>query len=98
MATLTLEHNHPRGASLKALVDVKLLLNTLKSNETRIGEWINVIGYVVSPQREEANDSTVESVTVQAIVLWSSGPLKLDSYEKCLDQQLSEIGTNRKLA
>lgn len=89
-AILTLEHNHPRSSSLKALVDVKLLLGTLKSDETQIGQWVNVIGYVVSPVRTKMKEAISESnVTVQAIVLWPSGPLKLDSYERCLDQQLS---------
>ena len=90
MATLTLEHNYPRGNSLKALVDVKLLVNTFKSNETRIGEWINVIGYVVSSQRTKVIDSAIPPVTIQALVLWSAGPVKLDSYERCLEQRSAE--------
>jgi hypothetical protein len=76
---------------VEVLVDVKLLLNTMKSNETRIGEWLNVIGYVME-RKHSINDYTdVQSIVpVQAIVLWSSGPLKLDNYERSLDQQVSD--------
>jgi hypothetical protein len=70
-------------------VDVKLLLNNLKPSETDVGEWVNVIGYVMSPQMSIKNPVTGvwPAVSVQAIVLWPSGPLKLHKYEKCLDQQ-----------
>lgn len=88
-ALLTLEHNHPSGNSSKALVDVNLLLNTLKSHETQIGEWVNVIGYI-----ERKKQSTLGSddwqVQVQALVLWLSGPFNLDGYEGSLDRKITE--------
>lgn len=88
-AILTLEHNHPQGNLVKALVDVKLLASTLKSNETRVGEWVNAIGYVVAQQSNGAEKTSVlqPTVLIQAIVLWSCGPLKLDGYERSLDKQ-----------
>jgi hypothetical protein len=91
-ALLTLEHNHPPGNKLKALVDIELLVTTLKSSETRIGEWVNVIGYIRSPQKSQINrpDDVQLQVQVQAILLWSSGPLKLDGYERSLDQQRAD--------
>jgi hypothetical protein len=91
-AILTLEHNHPPGNKLKALVDITLLVNTLKSSETRIGEWVNVIGYTQVPQQRRANYTNSDElhVQVQAIVLWPSGPLKLDGYERSLDQQKAD--------
>ncbi|EDN94733.1 predicted protein [Sclerotinia sclerotiorum 1980 UF-70] len=46
-AVLTLEHNFPVDNGFKALVNIQLLLNSVKSHETRIGEWVNVVGYVV---------------------------------------------------
>ena len=90
-ATLTLEHNHPPGYALKALVDVNLLLNTLKSSDTSIGEWVNVIGYVASPR---PSNSVQKNVPVQALVLWSSGPLKLDRYEKSMVDRKSYLDMN----
>jgi len=89
-AILTLEHNHPAGNGIKALVDLKLLLNTLKSNETQVGEWVNVIGYTVSSMESKIlmkhSAESIHSVCVQALVLWSAGPLKLNDYEKSLDE------------
>lgn len=88
-AALTLEHNYPPGNKLKALVDVRLLTSTLKPDETRIGEWINVIGYIQAPRQNLASHVNLR-IQVQAIVLWSSGPLKLDGYEKSLGQQKAD--------
>lgn len=87
-AVLTLEHNHPPGNGLKALVDIELLLGSIKSHESRIGEWVNVMGYISAPKQNQSvqpNGVKME-VLVQAIVLWSAGPLKLDRYEEGLDQ------------
>ena len=95
-AILTLEHGHPPGNKLKALVDIQLLVNSLKSYETRFGEWINVIGYIQAPQQNPGthSDSLDSNVYVQALVLWSAGPMKIDGYENSLDQQKSEYETN----
>jgi hypothetical protein len=90
---LTLKHNYPRDSKVQALVDVRLLVNTLKSEETRIGEWVNVIGYIQEPRQKKhpvPTPSPYLEVQVQAIVLWPSGPLKLDGYEKSLDLQKSD--------
>jgi hypothetical protein len=98
-AILTLEHNHPAGNKLRALIDVRLLLNTMKSNETRIGEWLNVIGYVMASETVRTNGphrNTQEAIPVQAIVLWSAGPLKLDGYQRSLDQQILEAAASDK--
>ena len=100
-ATLTLEHNHPTGNGIKALVDLELLLNTLKTSETQVGEWVNVIGYTALSK--DRNDSTklcvkpAPSVAVQALVLWSAGPLKLDGYERSLDLLKSENSVDRSI-
>ncbi|TVY83216.1 hypothetical protein LSUE1_G005011 [Lachnellula suecica] len=88
---LTLEHNHPQGQPLKALVNIDLILSTIKSHETRVGEWVNVMGYIHADSQSNskhpgANDSVVQ---VQALVLWSSGPFDLQAYERSLDEQNS---------
>jgi hypothetical protein len=69
-------------------VDVELLVNSLKSDETRIGEWVNVVGYIQAPLPHLAKHPNHINMyaQVQAIILWSSGPLKLDGYENSLDQ------------
>lgn len=84
-----MEHNHPPGNSLKALVDVKLLVNTLKSHETLVGEWVNVMGYIEHEKKPKAlvNDANVR---VQALVLWSSGPFNVEAYQKTLDRAVTE--------
>lgn len=84
-AILTLEHNYPPESSLKVQVDVRLLVNSFTSNETRIGEWVNVMGYISDAESKTRSSVSEKSgVHVQAIVLWSSGPLDLGGYEKSL--------------
>jgi hypothetical protein len=89
-ALLILEHNHPLGSPFKALVDVNLLLNTLKSHETQIGEWVNVIGYIERIKKQSPLSSEEREVRVQALVMWSSGPFHLEGYEKSLDRKVTE--------
>lgn len=85
-ATLILEHNCPVGNRIKALVNIQLLLSSLKSHETRVGEWVNVVGYIVGLKgQQDSRDRPVETgINLRAIVLWSSGPIQLDAYERSL--------------
>ena len=82
-ATLVLEHNHPSSNAVRALVDVTLQLATLKSTDTRVGEWVHVIGYVQAQSQEASRDNKI--VPIQAIILWPTGPFQLHTYEKTLD-------------
>jgi hypothetical protein len=84
-----LEHNYPQGNGLKALVDIELVLGTIQSYESRVGEWVNVMGYVGAPKQTPSIRSTGDEieVSIQAILLWSAGPLKLDRYEEQLDRR-----------
>ncbi|KAH7356604.1 CST complex subunit Ten1 [Rhexocercosporidium sp. MPI-PUGE-AT-0058] len=86
-AILTLEHNLPPGNLLKALVDVNLLITTLNSNETQIGEWVNVMGYITGGEKWKIIGGEKVEVGVQALVLWSAGPFDLARYERSLDQK-----------
>ena len=65
-------------------MDINLLLETLKSSTTRIGEWVNVIGYITKQECKQGNDTTkaLYDTSLQAIVYWSAGALNLDEYEK----------------
>ncbi|TVY38405.1 hypothetical protein LSUB1_G003324 [Lachnellula subtilissima] len=86
-ATLTLEHNYPPGQTLRALVSIDLILNTIKSHETRTGEWVNVMGYIQAESQPKHSVINESGVPVQAILLWSSASLNLQTYERSLDQQ-----------
>lgn len=91
-AILSLKHNHPVGNQSKALVDIELVLGSIKSYETRIGEWVNVMGYVGAIEQKISSQFKGDKleVPVQAILLWSAGPLKLDTYEESLDGQKAD--------
>lgn len=87
---LTLQHHHQTQDSrcVAALVDVTLVLRTLKSDQVRIGEWVNVIGYVtaVKPSSIRENEAFLAhvhtQVRVRALLLWSSGPLETQRYNE----------------
>ncbi|KAI4122330.1 MAG: hypothetical protein LQ347_006539 [Umbilicaria vellea] len=51
---VTLQHVFPESLAppVIAVVDVNLLLSTLKSTDTQVGEWVNVIGYLESSNED----------------------------------------------
>ncbi|KAK3378064.1 CST complex subunit Ten1 [Podospora didyma] len=86
-AVLTLEHQLPSDDHfVRALVDVKLVLERLGTDQTRIGEWVNVIGYITAinpppaPAGERTDSGECSKVQIQAILLWSAGPLDMQRY------------------
>lgn len=86
---LTLQHQFPKSTEVQALVDVRLLLEKLTAEQTSVGEWVNVIGYINSPPSSSVNMSTkrkrgLSAVHVQALMLWSAGSLDIGRYEMCL--------------
>lgn len=86
---LTLQHQFPKSTEVQALVDVRLLLEKLTAEQTSVGEWVNVIGYINSPPPSSVNTSTkrkrgLSAVHVQALMLWSAGSLDIGRYEMCL--------------
>ena len=90
---LTVEHKYPPGSDHQALVDVRLLLENLESTDTRIGEWVNIIGYVAtaSPSSNDGIVSLKNATCVQAIVFWSAGSINLEEYEKGLKNLLLTV-------
>ncbi|KAK1779003.1 CST complex subunit Ten1 [Copromyces sp. CBS 386.78] len=94
---LTLQYQHQAQDSrcVVALVDVTLVLRTLKSDQVRIGEWVNVIGYVTAvnplPARKGSRENEVLQARVQthvrirALLIWSSGPLDTQRYSESVD-------------
>ncbi|PQE14946.1 telomere length regulation ten1 protein [Rutstroemia sp. NJR-2017a WRK4] len=97
-AILTLEHNFPVGNLLKAEVNIQLLIGGLTSQETRVGEWVNVMGYIESIDQVRSTRSFDSNfvVPVQAVVLWPSGPIHLDLYERSLTSHDQEVSTEKK--
>ncbi|KAI3326130.1 CST complex subunit Ten1 [Xylariaceae sp. AK1471] len=91
-AQVTLKHDYPKGNNdVEALVDVKLLLKTLKSEHTDVGQWVHVIGYVtfvksvaVTDSRSLSESKGAPRVGVQALILWIAQDLHLGVYEKSL--------------
>lgn len=88
-AQLALRHNFPKTSEVTAVVDVRLVLEKLDAEQTAIGQWVNIIGYIAASPPDPANKSRKHEmkapiVHVQALVLWSAGPLNIDRYESCL--------------
>ncbi|CRK23169.1 hypothetical protein BN1708_013638 [Verticillium longisporum] len=89
-ATLVLCHSFPSGTDTAAHVDVKLVLESLTGEQVRIGEWVNIIGYITSKVLKDASQyahqptSSRNEVSVQALLLWSAGPMQVQRYEELL--------------
>lgn len=81
-----MEHNFPKGNWRKVIVDVRLLVNSMTYTDTRVGEWLNIMGYI-----QELGKDSVEGQPshVQALVLWSARSIKLDQYEQALAELTS---------
>ena len=85
-------------------MDVSLLLEGLKRDDTQVGAWVNVIGYVEGISREKigaehrmmdiekgrhaSHHNEMIRVKVKAIMLWSAGALKIGEYERALEERL----------
>lgn len=82
-AQLRLGHDYPQGTDITAVVDAHLLLESLGHEHTRVGEWVNIIGYVKNKRR--TTDPGGLAIHVQALMLWPTGPLDLQSYETTFD-------------
>ncbi|KAK4104141.1 hypothetical protein N658DRAFT_419820 [Parathielavia hyrcaniae] len=85
---LTLEHRLPEQAhSTRALVDVKLVLESLGMEQTSVGEWVNVVGYLtdIAPLADgKESDRGSLAVHAQAVFVWSAGPFDIRRYERSL--------------
>ncbi|KAJ2967117.1 hypothetical protein NQ176_g9823 [Zarea fungicola] len=82
-ACITLGHLYPRGTNVVVTVNVELILETLASEATSIGEWVNVIGYVKGVGADAAK--------VQALMIWSAGPLDIQQYEASVEQGSTRV-------
>ncbi|UNI20608.1 hypothetical protein JDV02_006679 [Purpureocillium takamizusanense] len=96
-ASLTLGHLYPESTNVTACVDVRLVLGALQSEMTRVGEWLNVIGYVTA-RREDLPEPDcavgAHSAHVQALAVWPTGPLDVQRYERTFGEQPARTAAN----
>ncbi|KAL8939143.1 MAG: hypothetical protein Q9211_002879 [Gyalolechia sp. 1 TL-2023] len=97
--TLTLKHAYPSSSATDCPtvdVDVNLLLSTLKSTDTQIGEWVNLMGYIQTSEdggkkrnRSRAGNGSGQGgiVRLQAVMLWSAGSVKLGEYAEAVEMR-----------
>jgi hypothetical protein len=81
---LSLRHAFPSPTSVRASVDVKLILENLNHTQTDVGQWVHVVGYVTSTnaiRENRQNWASEASVDIQALVLWSACDLDIAAYE-----------------
>jgi hypothetical protein len=68
------------SASGSASVNVAYVLDALNFELTQVGAWVNVVGYVRN-SGDAHSDSGKVSCSVDAVVIWSAGAIRLDEYE-----------------
>ena len=61
-------------------VNVNNLLDVLNVETTQVGAWVNVIGYL-RQDSESQLISKPRASTVDAVLIWSAGAIKLEDYE-----------------
>ena len=55
----------------------------LNVETTQVGAWVNVIGYM-RQNIESQSTSKLRASTVDAVLIWSAGAIKLDDYESAV--------------
>lgn len=83
-ATLILNHDFPPGSEANAFVQLDLVLENISSEHIRVGEWVNVVGYLTAHVLRKETRSDSHDVHVQALLLWPTGPLDIQRYERSL--------------
>ena len=67
------------------------MLDSVSHEQTAVGSWLNVIGYVKAKRKRASKSRTKDGadggavswdVLVQAIMLWPTGPLDIQQYEQ----------------
>lgn len=95
-AALCLGHAYPQGTSVTVSVNVELVLRSADHELTRVGEWVNVVGYITSkPSSARLGPQNVDDLPleVQALLLWPTGPLDVHMYEQSLEDRPVDRGT-----
>ncbi len=85
-----LKHNYPSSSTpVVAEVHLDHVLENITPTTTQIGTWLNVIGFM-SRDKDTGHkglhaSSPLKVVTIDAVVVWDAGSIKLDAYEKALE-------------
>ena len=85
-----LEHSYPKASLIvpTILVDVSLILESTDPVALRRGTWVNVIGYTKHTILHGGNHKpTGTTVTLQAVLLWDAGVIRINDYENILEDQ-----------
>lgn len=82
----------PSSSNVLAVVDVTVIVETMRREDLEVGAWINVIGYV---QEREGDHGASMTVGVQAIIIWGAEGVKLGEYEKAVAGRLVVEGEGR---
>ena len=82
LAMLHLRDRFPATSATSgaANVHVNNLLDVLNVQTTQVGAWVNVVGYV-RQNTESQPISKSRGSTVDAVLIWSAGAIKLEDYE-----------------
>ncbi|ROT41345.1 hypothetical protein SODALDRAFT_397125 [Sodiomyces alkalinus F11] len=83
-AILILKHESPHGSDTNVFVQTDLILENITAEHTRVGEWLNVIGYLTAGALGQAPRRDSRDAYVQALLLWPAGPFDIRRYERSL--------------
>jgi hypothetical protein len=96
-ASLRLGHLYPSGTNVTASVDLRLVLELVNPELTRVGEWVNVLGYKIAGKdgsdyaADSPEEPAVVQVQVQALHAWSTGPLDIRRYERSFETRSERL-------
>jgi hypothetical protein len=89
--TLQLEQAGATSTRVTASVDVQLVLERLRAEQTCSGAWVNVLGnitFISEPTTGPGPDANRSTVSVQALLLWSAGAVDMQQYQASVDRLL----------
>ena len=94
--SVSLKHNYP-SSSTPVVAEVRLdhVLESITHTTTQIGTWLNVVGFIsrdedgghkdVRAAPKKSSKPILKVVTIDAVMVWDAGSIKLDAYEKALE-------------
>jgi hypothetical protein len=79
---------YPSGTNETVLVNIQLVLETIQPGLTQVGQWVNVVGYIIEGKKSGVQNQPGKNqspVHIQALLIWPTGPLDIGRYEKSLE-------------
>jgi hypothetical protein len=97
---VSLKHNYPSSSTpVVAEVHLDHVLESITPTTTQSGTWLNVVGFInrdegaghqdVQAASKKSGRQMLKVVTVDAVMVWDAGSIKLDAYEKALEARKS---------